>query len=207
MKRLMIISLLIFAILTVNIIPASAETLVTLDKNSAQVLSFKNQNEPQIQLALAKDSAFVITANDPEKVAITPGDSNADIAARESSERADAAAKALAASLAAQQAVTSTFVTYTGDLDSIFRAAASKYNVSYNLLVSIAHCESGYNPNAYNSLFGASGIFQFLPSTFRGTPYGSGNIFDPVANIYAGAWLMTIRGTSPWYSSSACWGR
>ena len=61
----------------------------------------------------------------------------------------------------------------------------------------VAACESGYNPNAYNAS-GASGVFQFMPGTFRGTPYGSQNIFDASANVNAAAWYYQKNGGGAW---------
>ena len=61
----------------------------------------------------------------------------------------------------------------------------------------VAACESGYNPNAYNP-DGASGVFQFMPSTFRNTPYGNQNIFDATANVDAAAWYYGQHGGGAW---------
>jgi soluble lytic murein transglycosylase-like protein len=61
----------------------------------------------------------------------------------------------------------------------------------------VAACESGYNPNAYNP-GGPSGVFQFMPGTFRGTPYGSQNIFDAAANVNAAAWYYQQHGGGAW---------
>ena len=61
----------------------------------------------------------------------------------------------------------------------------------------VAACESGYNPNSYNP-DGASGVFQFMPGTFRGTPYGSQNIFDASANVAAAAWYYGRYGGGAW---------
>src|SRR5919199_5023994 len=67
----------------------------------------------------------------------------------------------------------------------------------------IAKCESGYNPNAVNRSSGASGLFQFLPSTWRSTPQGSAgaSVFDPVANAQAAAWLYQRSGPGQWVCS------
>ena len=62
----------------------------------------------------------------------------------------------------------------------------------------IAYCESTYNPTAVNSDTGAQGLFQFLPSTWRGTPYANQSPFDPVANANAAAWLLQAYGPSQW---------
>ncbi|OGD62471.1 hypothetical protein A2160_00095 [Candidatus Beckwithbacteria bacterium RBG_13_42_9] len=51
------------------------------------------------------------------------------------------------------------------DLDQYFETYASQYQVDCNQLKSIAHCESGFNPNAVNDIY--SGLFQFSPSTWQ----------------------------------------
>jgi hypothetical protein len=62
----------------------------------------------------------------------------------------------------------------------------------------IAFCESTYNPNAVNAASGAKGLFQFLPSTWQGTPFASASPFDPRANAQAAAWLLQTYGPSQW---------
>ncbi len=48
----------------------------------------------------------------------------------------------------------------------------------------VAKCESGYNPRAYNAASGASGLFQFLPSTWNAN-FPGWNIWDPNAQARA----------------------
>lgn len=62
----------------------------------------------------------------------------------------------------------------------------------------IAFCESTYNPYSVNRSSGASGLFQFLPSTWAGTPYAAQSPFDPVANSAAAAWLYQRYGPRQW---------
>jgi transglycosylase-like protein with SLT domain len=62
----------------------------------------------------------------------------------------------------------------------------------------VAKCESGYNPNAVNPYSGTEGLFQFMPSTWRSTPYGSHNVFDPWYNSLGAAWLYHRDGPSQW---------
>jgi hypothetical protein len=62
----------------------------------------------------------------------------------------------------------------------------------------IAFCESTYDPNAVNVASGAEGLFQFLPSTWQGTPFASASPFDPRANAQAAAWLLQTYGPSQW---------
>jgi Transglycosylase SLT domain len=62
----------------------------------------------------------------------------------------------------------------------------------------VARCESGYNPNAINRAGPYYGLFQFLMSTFKNTPYGNQNILDPVANASAAAWKYGNYGPGAW---------
>lgn len=69
--------------------------------------------------------------------------------------------------------------------------ASVAYRVSFNTLYRKAACETGgtLSPFAYNRGSHASGLFQFLPSTWRSTPYGRYSIWDPYANALAAAWM------------------
>ena len=69
----------------------------------------------------------------------------------------------------------------------------------------LAQCESLGDPDAYNPYSGASGLFQFLPSTWASTSPKAGfpdaSVFDPVANIGAAAWIANrydALGMSYW---------
>lgn len=57
----------------------------------------------------------------------------------------------------------------------------------------IIGCESNGDPNALNPYSGASGLFQFLPSTWASTApkagYPDASPFDPEANTASAAWL------------------
>ncbi len=64
--------------------------------------------------------------------------------------------------------------------------------------INVAYCESRYHPNSVNSSSGASGLFQFLPSTWAFTPYASYSPFDPKYNSLAAAWLYNRDGPSQW---------
>jgi len=66
----------------------------------------------------------------------------------------------------------------------------------------VAKCESNYNPYAVNRSSGASGLFQFLPSTWAGSPYHASSPFDPTANAKAAAWLYQRSGPGQWVCSS-----
>ena len=61
----------------------------------------------------------------------------------------------------------------------------------------IAGCESTWNPYAKNAS-GSSGLFQFLPSTFAGTPYARHSIWSAKYNSLAAAWMVTQGRQSEW---------
>ena len=58
----------------------------------------------------------------------------------------------------------------------------------------IIRLESRGNPSAVNPRSGASGLGQFLPSTWRTTPQGRAglSVFDPVANRAAVDWMISV---------------
>jgi hypothetical protein len=63
-----------------------------------------------------------------------------------------------------------------------------------------ADCETGgtYSPRSLNSSSSASGLFQFLPSTWRTTPYGRFSVFSPYANALAAGWMHVHGRGSEW---------
>lgn len=78
--------------------------------------------------------------------------------------------------------------TVTYNLDDIFKEAAEKYNVSYDLLKAIAYNESRFQVNATSSV-GAMGIMQLMPST--ASAMGVQDAYDPYQNIMGGAKLLS----------------
>lgn len=84
------------------------------------------------------------------------------------------------------------------------RLAAITYRQSYTDLLRVANCESpGLDPGLVNSTAvwngeHATGLLQFLPSTFRSTPYRSENIFSPYANALAAGWMWANGRRSEW---------
>jgi soluble lytic murein transglycosylase-like protein len=73
------------------------------------------------------------------------------------------------------------------------RLASVAYGVPLSLLHRRAFCESRFDPNARNPS-GASGLLQFLPSTFHSTPYAREDIFSPYANAMAAGWMIGEAG-------------
>lgn len=129
-------------------------------------------------------------------------------AARE--EAAQIAAKALASRNAALQSLASQAASVacgsgpngcpSGSIQQIITAAfAPQGQAAVTWGLRIAKCESGYNPNAVNPS-GATGLFQFMPSTFANTPPGKagGSIWDPVAQSQAAAWMYSQGRQGEW---------
>jgi soluble lytic murein transglycosylase-like protein len=87
---------------------------------------------------------------------------------------------------------------YSGSIAAIIQQAfAPLGSAAVSWAERVAMCESGDNPNARNA-DGAAGLFQFMPSTWAGTPWARSSVFDPVANARAAAWLYARRGRSAW---------
>lgn len=85
---------------------------------------------------------------------------------------------------------------------------AMKQEVPVDLALSIAKCESGLNPLAKAKTSSASGIFQFIKSTWNSTVkkllWGENqDVFDPKLNIIAGIFLLKTEGASHW----ECWSK
>ena len=62
--------------------------------------------------------------------------------------------------------------------------------------LAVAACESGYNPNAVNPSSGASGVFQFLASTWATTSYAGYSRFNAWANVNAAHQVFVRDGYS-----------
>lgn len=85
---------------------------------------------------------------------------------------------------------------------SVFEAinlAAATYGHA-NELWRKARCETGgtYSPRALNSRSHAAGLFQFLGSTWRSTPYGRFSVFSPYASALAAGWMHSAGRGSEW---------
>jgi hypothetical protein len=76
--------------------------------------------------------------------------------------------------------------------------------------LAVIRCESGGNPFAANRHSSARGLFQHLGSEWASRAAKAGwqgaDIFDPVANVAVGAWLVYEGGGwAHWAASSRCW--
>jgi len=88
------------------------------------------------------------------------------------------------------------------EIADIIRAAAAKYGVDPEQLLRVAYCESRYDPLAYNSVLGASGLFQIIPGTWRANSgpagYAGASVWDPVANANVAAWMFSTNKSGQW---------
>ncbi|HEV2459676.1 MAG TPA: transglycosylase SLT domain-containing protein [Ktedonobacterales bacterium] len=80
-----------------------------------------------------------------------------------------------------------------GSVQNQIRAVFGGYA---NAALAVAACESGYNPSAYNASSGASGVFQFLASTWATTSYAGYSRFNAWANIHAAYQVFSRDGYS-----------
>ncbi|HUY61461.1 MAG TPA: transglycosylase SLT domain-containing protein [Candidatus Dormibacteraeota bacterium] len=83
-----------------------------------------------------------------------------------------------------------------GTIRPIIYAAAKRYGVSYSWLLSTAECESGLNPNAVNTSSGATGLFQFMPTTFYG--HGGTDIWSPYQQANIAAQMFAAGESNQW---------
>ena len=84
------------------------------------------------------------------------------------------------------------------------RLASVVYGVPYRDMLTVARCESGLSPLSEHPTSHASGLFQFLPSTWAGA-WGAKvfadarfSVWDPVANALAAARMVAREGWSQW---------
>lgn len=61
----------------------------------------------------------------------------------------------------------------------------------------IAKYESGYNAGAYNSEYGASGVFQIIPGTWSGYNC-QGNIYNAIDNTICAVRVLRGGGWNQW---------
>ena len=95
----------------------------------------------------------------------------------------------------AEVATTATVAAPTGSIYDLIAAAAAEFGLDPDYLYSVAECESGLNPGAYNAA-GYHGLFQFDQTTWAA--YGYGDIYDPAAQARTAARLIAAGQSSRW---------
>lgn len=81
----------------------------------------------------------------------------------------------------------------SGSVQSMIQSVFGAYG---GQALRVAACESGYNPTALNRSSGASGVFQFLRSTWATTSYAGYSPFNAWANINAAHQVFVRDGYS-----------
>jgi hypothetical protein len=92
--------------------------------------------------------------------------------------------------------VTSTPAPSTGNSSSVEGMISQAFGPYAASALSVARCESGLNPGAYNASSHASGLFQILPSTWATTPFAGSSPFNAWANINAAHSIFVRDGYS-----------
>ena len=76
--------------------------------------------------------------------------------------------------------------------------AARKYKQSEKAMERVARCESALDPCAVNRSGPYFGLYQFLKSTWKTTPYRDRSIWDPKAQALATAWMWKKGRKNEW---------
>ncbi len=88
------------------------------------------------------------------------------------------------------------------EIERIIREAAERWGADPAQLMRVAWCESRYNPNAYNPTAQDTGLFQFIPETWRResrrSGYGGTSAYDPVASANTAAMLFSEGKSRLW---------
>ncbi len=88
------------------------------------------------------------------------------------------------------------------EIEAIIRDAAARWGADPDQMLRVAWCESRFNPSAYHPGSGASGLFQFLPSTWAAnsvrTGYAGASPFDADANANVAAFMFARGQSASW---------
>jgi len=86
------------------------------------------------------------------------------------------------------------------EIIDIIYAAADRWGQPRADMLRVARCESNLDPRAVNRSSGASGLFQFMPSTFAFTPNGKRgeDIFNAYSSADAAGWMWANGMRNHW---------
>lgn len=93
------------------------------------------------------------------------------------------------------------------EVQQLIKDYSAQYGINPEIPLCIAKLESGYNQFSKNKSSTASGIFQYLDGTWRGTDEGlvGYSVFDADANVKAAIKYMASRNnTQPWVVNNKC---
>lgn len=97
---------------------------------------------------------------------------------------------------------------YTKDeVKALIISYSAQYGIDPAVPLRIANCESGYRWDAKNKTSTASGVFQYIRSTWANTPAGKQGIsvFDADANVHMAIAAIANGGIYHWNASKHCW--
>jgi peptidoglycan hydrolase CwlO-like protein len=87
---------------------------------------------------------------------------------------------------------------------------AAQGDQTVDVALCVARIESNYDPLRVNPITNASGVFQFLPSTWDALAPRAGwagaSVFDARANVGVAAWTVRNYGWSPWSTAASMCG-
>lgn len=89
---------------------------------------------------------------------------------------------------------------HSGPVGDCIHGAAVTYGASESWMRAVSYCESTWNRFAANPS-GATGLFQFMPSTWASTPYGGRDIYSVKWQSLAGAWMYSNGRSGEWVCS------
>jgi len=116
-------------------------------------------------------------------------------------ERTLLASQQLAAPVTEVRKIGTRTPTASSEIEAIIREAAAAQGADAEQLLRVGYCESRFNPGAYNAS-GASGLFQFMPSTWAANSvragYAGASVFDPVASANGAAWMFARGQAFQW---------
>ena len=87
------------------------------------------------------------------------------------------------------------------------RKVARELKIDEELFLRVAKCESGFKLDIKNPLSTASGVFQFLDSTFKSQSekYGIEGEKDSDIQIQLAGMMIRDGGLNHWLASKGCW--
>lgn len=93
------------------------------------------------------------------------------------------------------------------EVTQLIRQYSQQLGISSETPLCIAKHESNFNHNARNKSSSASGVFQWISSSWKSQPEGKQglSVFDAEANIRAAVrYMAEKKSTKPWVVSSKC---
>lgn len=91
------------------------------------------------------------------------------------------------------------------DVPGLIKYYSEVYNIDYRLPMEVARAESGFNPLAKNKHSTASGVFQFIRSTWAENC--EGDVFNADDNVRCAVRMIGEGGIRHWDASKHVWGK